>query len=128
MVAAFYRNSAIHYFIDRAIAELVLLSDPADAADAVRETFVIAAARLAGLREPERLRAWLYAVARSECLRIASSKKGTPALDEAPDVTDSADWPVKLDATAMSHPISVSASPGANRTGPSMSGLAAIRI
>jgi glycerol-3-phosphate O-acyltransferase len=30
MVAAFYRNSAIHYFIDRAIAELVLLSDPAD--------------------------------------------------------------------------------------------------
>jgi RNA polymerase sigma factor (sigma-70 family) len=68
-----------------------LLSDPADAADAVRETFVIAAARLDGLREPERLRAWLYAVARSECLRIASSKKGTPALDEAPDVTGSAD-------------------------------------
>jgi glycerol-3-phosphate O-acyltransferase len=30
MVAAFYRNSAIHYFIDRALAELVLLSDPAD--------------------------------------------------------------------------------------------------
>jgi RNA polymerase sigma factor (sigma-70 family) len=68
-----------------------LLGDPADAADAVRETFVIAAARLDGLREPERLRAWLYAVARSECLRIASSKKGTPALDEAPDVTGSAD-------------------------------------
>jgi RNA polymerase sigma factor (sigma-70 family) len=68
-----------------------LLSDPADAADAVRETFVIAAARLDGLREPERLRAWLYAVARSECLRIASSEKGTPALDEARDVTGSAD-------------------------------------
>jgi glycerol-3-phosphate O-acyltransferase len=30
LVAAFYRNSAIHYFIDRAVAELVLLSDPAD--------------------------------------------------------------------------------------------------
>ena len=30
LVAAFYRNSAIHHFVDRAIAELVLLSDPAD--------------------------------------------------------------------------------------------------
>ena len=30
LVAAFYRNSAIHHFIDRAVAELVLLSAPAD--------------------------------------------------------------------------------------------------
>src|SRR4051794_2258355 len=30
LVAAFYRNSAIHHFVDRAIAELVLLHDPAD--------------------------------------------------------------------------------------------------
>jgi glycerol-3-phosphate O-acyltransferase len=30
LVAAFYRNSAIHHVIDRAIAELVLLHDPAD--------------------------------------------------------------------------------------------------
>jgi glycerol-3-phosphate O-acyltransferase len=30
LVAAFYRNSAIHHFVDRAVAELVLLSDPAD--------------------------------------------------------------------------------------------------
>jgi RNA polymerase sigma factor (sigma-70 family) len=65
-----------------------LLRDPADAADAVQDTFVIAASRLGGLRTPERLRAWLYAVARHECLRIARSKKGTSALDEAPDVTD----------------------------------------
>jgi RNA polymerase sigma factor (sigma-70 family) len=68
-----------------------LLSDPADAADAVQDTFVIAASRLEGLREPERFRSWLYTVARSECLRILRtrrSEKGTPALDEAPDVTD----------------------------------------
>jgi RNA polymerase sigma factor (sigma-70 family) len=65
-----------------------LLSDPADAADAVQDTFVIAATRLDGLRAPERLRAWLYAVARNECLRILRAKKGTSALDEAPDVTD----------------------------------------
>jgi glycerol-3-phosphate O-acyltransferase len=30
LVAAFYRNSAIHHFIDRAVAELVLLSAPTD--------------------------------------------------------------------------------------------------
>ncbi len=30
LVAAFYRNSAIHHFVDRAVAELMLLSDPAD--------------------------------------------------------------------------------------------------
>src|SRR5580692_1949383 len=65
-----------------------LLHDPADAADAVQDTFVIAASRLDGLREPERFRAWLYTVARNESLRILRSKKGTSALAEAPDVTD----------------------------------------
>jgi glycerol-3-phosphate O-acyltransferase len=30
LVAAFYRNNAIHHFVDRAIAELVLLRDPGD--------------------------------------------------------------------------------------------------
>jgi RNA polymerase sigma factor (sigma-70 family) len=65
-----------------------LLSDPADAADAVQDTFVIAASRLDGLRDPAQFRAWLYTVARNESLRILRSKKGTSALDEAPDVTD----------------------------------------
>jgi len=65
-----------------------MLGDPADAADAVQDTFVIAASRLDGLREPELLRAWLYAVARNECLRILRAKKPTRAPDWAPDVTD----------------------------------------
>ena len=65
-----------------------LLSDPADAADAVQDTFVIAASRVDGLRDPERFRAWLYSVARNESLRILRSKKGTSAYHEAPDVTD----------------------------------------
>src|ERR1700733_14214592 len=50
---------------------LASLGEPAEAVDAVQDTFVIAAARLADLREPDRLRAWLYAVARNECQRIA---------------------------------------------------------
>jgi RNA polymerase sigma factor (sigma-70 family) len=49
---------------------LAFLGEPAEAADAVQDTFVIAAVRLGDLREPYRLRAWLYAVARNECQRI----------------------------------------------------------
>jgi RNA polymerase sigma factor (sigma-70 family) len=67
-----------------------LLRESADAADAVQDTFVIAASRLAGLRDPNRLRPWLYAVARNEChrrLRARTAQVTTP-LDEMPDVTD----------------------------------------
>ncbi|HEY6297347.1 MAG TPA: sigma-70 family RNA polymerase sigma factor [Streptosporangiaceae bacterium] len=46
-----------------------LVPEPGEAADAVQDTFVIAAAELAGLRDRHRLRPWLYAVARNECLR-----------------------------------------------------------
>jgi RNA polymerase sigma factor (sigma-70 family) len=62
-----------------------LLTDPADAADAVQDTFVIAATRLPGLSEPDRLRAWLFAVARGECQRTLSSRKA--AAMPSPDVT-----------------------------------------
>src|SRR5580658_9830473 len=48
-----------------------LVPEPGEAADAVQDTFVIAAAELAGLRDRRRLRPWLYAVARNECLRRA---------------------------------------------------------
>jgi RNA polymerase sigma factor (sigma-70 family) len=65
-----------------------LLADSANAADAVQDTFVIAASRLDGLRDPDGLRPWLYAVARNEALRILRSNKGTSALDEAPDMSD----------------------------------------
>jgi len=67
-----------------------LLREPADAADAVQDTFVIAASRLAGLRDQNRLRPWLYAVARNEChrrLRARAAQVATP-LDAMPDVTD----------------------------------------
>src|ERR1700685_3816250 len=60
---------------------LAFLGEPAEAADAVQDTFVIAAARLADLREPSRLRAWLYAVARNECQRI--TRPGRPVFSSA---------------------------------------------
>jgi RNA polymerase sigma factor (sigma-70 family) len=65
-----------------------LLGEPADAADAVQDTFIIAAAKVSGLRDPERLRSWLYAVARNECHgRLRASALATP-LDEAAEMTD----------------------------------------
>src|SRR5580692_3146753 len=67
-----------------------LLREPADAADAVQDTFVIAASRLAGLRDRDRLRPWLYAVARNECRRRmrASATEVMSPPDEVPEVSD----------------------------------------
>jgi RNA polymerase sigma factor (sigma-70 family) len=65
-----------------------MLREPADAADAVQDTFVIAASRLRDLREPDRLRPWLYAVARNVCLRKLREHKaaasGAPELGTPP--------------------------------------------
>jgi RNA polymerase sigma factor (sigma-70 family) len=60
-----------------------LLREPADAADAVQDTFLIATAKLDALRDPGKLRSWLYAVARNECYRRLRSAEATAALDEA---------------------------------------------
>ncbi|HLJ99201.1 MAG TPA: sigma-70 family RNA polymerase sigma factor [Streptosporangiaceae bacterium] len=65
-----------------------ILREPADAADAVQDTFVIAASRVSGLRDTERLRPWLYAVARNECRRRLRAQAALSALDEAQDVSD----------------------------------------
>jgi RNA polymerase sigma factor (sigma-70 family) len=65
-----------------------LLRQPDDAADAVQDTFVIAASKVGGLRDPERLRAWLFAVARNECLHRIKSRKDAAALDDLPEQPD----------------------------------------
>jgi len=46
-----------------------MLPEPGDAAGALQHTFLIAATELGGLRDPRKLRPWLYAVARRECHR-----------------------------------------------------------
>ena len=63
-----------------------LLREPEDAADAVQDTFLIATAKLGGLRDPGKLRSWLYAVARNECYRRLRSGEATSSLDEAVDM------------------------------------------
>ena len=63
-----------------------MLREPADAADAVQDTFLVATAKLRDLRDPARLRAWLYAVARNECLGRLRAGAALAALEEAGDV------------------------------------------
>src|SRR5690242_2758984 len=65
-----------------------MLSEPADAADVVQDTFVIAVPRMSALRDPQRLRPWLYTVARNECLRKLRGRSLQAPLEEAPEVTD----------------------------------------
>ncbi len=71
----------------------VMLNDPEDAADAVQDTFVIAAGRLGGLHDPRKLRPWLYAVARNECHdRLRTTEAGPDEADDlADDLADPAD-------------------------------------
>jgi RNA polymerase sigma factor (sigma-70 family) len=64
-----------------------LLRDPDAASDAVHDTFVIAGQRAGQLREPDRLRAWLYAIARNECLRTLRTRARHVPLEEAGDVS-----------------------------------------
>jgi RNA polymerase sigma factor (sigma-70 family) len=63
-----------------------MLRERADAADAVQDTFLVAAAKLHGLRDPGKLRAWLYTVARNECLRRLRAGTVDSALEEAAEM------------------------------------------
>jgi RNA polymerase sigma factor (sigma-70 family) len=63
-----------------------MLPEPADAADAVQDTFLVATAKVRNLRDPGKLRSWLYAVARNECLRRLRAGKALSALEEAADM------------------------------------------
>jgi RNA polymerase sigma factor (sigma-70 family) len=65
-----------------------VLRDRHEAEDAVQDTFVLAAQRLAQLNDPERLRPWLYAVARSVALRKARTRKRVVLDTEVGDMVD----------------------------------------
>jgi DNA-directed RNA polymerase specialized sigma24 family protein len=50
-----------------------LLADPKLSADALRDTFIVMADRIRGLANPDEFGAWLYALARAECVRVGIS-------------------------------------------------------
>ncbi|MEM8747653.1 MAG: sigma-70 family RNA polymerase sigma factor [Actinomycetota bacterium] len=75
-----------------------MLSSADDAADAYQDTFLTAARKLGDLRDPERLRSWLYSIARNQCrARLRARKRTTPDEDAGLEVG------VDVDMTAEVH-------------------------
>jgi DNA-directed RNA polymerase specialized sigma24 family protein len=81
-----------------------ILPGPGDAAAAVRDTFLIATVRLEGLRDPGKLRSWLLAVARSECLRRRSAAGIRSPLPKLPRPASGDDGPSAVELPAAELP------------------------
>ena len=73
-----------------------MLRDRDSAADCVQDTFCIAATSLGGLREPARLRPWLYSIARNESLRRLRDRRRERPSEDLPDVASSEAGPATL--------------------------------
>ena len=58
-----------------------MLGDRHDAADIVQDVFVIAAERLSQLRDPSRLKPWLFAILRNEVYRRTRQRRRVVATD-----------------------------------------------
>lgn len=63
-----------------------LLGDRDAAADCVQDAFCVAATDLGGLREPDRLRPWLYSIARNHAMRRLRHRYREEVSDEVPDM------------------------------------------
>lgn len=75
---------AVHDYLRR------MLGNPHDAADALQDTFIAAGTRIHQLRDPTKVRAWLYAIARRHAYRTTAARRRTDPLDpfdEGGDVT-----------------------------------------
>lgn len=59
-----------------------MLRNREEAADCVADSFVVMAEKLAQLRDPSRLRPWLYSVVRNECLRTLRARAREAHDDE----------------------------------------------
>jgi RNA polymerase sigma factor (sigma-70 family) len=64
-----------------------LLRDPDAAADAVHDTFLAASHHARQLRRADRLRPWLYAIARNECRRQIRRRVRHVPMEEAGDLS-----------------------------------------
>ncbi|MEU8393588.1 sigma-70 family RNA polymerase sigma factor [Nonomuraea sp. NPDC048892] len=86
---------------------LLLSADSAQVA--LRDTLIAAEAHAGALTTPERLRAWLFALARAECLRrrTAAPPGAAEALAEAPEPDDPADADLRVMAWNAVHSLPV---------------------
>ena len=64
------------------------LTEPADAAAAIKDTFVTASAKVSELPDPTLRRAWLFAVARNECHRRLRATAPSAPLYESAEAMD----------------------------------------
>lgn len=62
-----------------------MVRDRDGAADCVQDVFCIAVTRMTQLRDPDKLRPWLYSIARSEALRLIRDRDRETVSDELPD-------------------------------------------
>lgn len=76
-----------------------MLRDAAAADEALQETFVRAHARMATLREAEKLRAWLYGIARLVVMEQLRARRD--ARDEVPDALDDEAAPTPSPESAL---------------------------
>lgn len=73
-----------------------MLRDRDAAADAVQDTFLLVSNRIGQLRDPERLRPWLYAIARSVALAQARARRRVRPTEVVIDAADPAAGPEQL--------------------------------
>ena len=69
------------------------LRDAEGAADAVHDTFIAAGLHAGRLRDPDRLQAWLYAIARNECHRQLRRRSRHVPIEEAGEMSAPVDNP-----------------------------------
>ncbi|MEV6813771.1 sigma-70 family RNA polymerase sigma factor [Micromonospora sp. NPDC051296] len=93
-----------------------MVREPEAAADAVHDAFLTASQRISQLREPDRLRSWLYAIVRNECLRQLRERSRSLPLDEAgepvADATDPATGVNAEQVRALVHTAVAALNPG----------------
>lgn len=75
-----------------------MLRDRDDAADCVQDAFCTAATRLGQLRDADKLRPWLYAIARNESLRRLRARRRETAFEELPETVSDEPGPETLAA------------------------------
>jgi RNA polymerase sigma factor (sigma-70 family) len=75
-----------------------MVRDHDAAADCVQDVFCTAATRLPQLRQPDKLRPWLYAIARHEALRQIRQRRREQVSDELPEVASGEAGPDTLAA------------------------------
>lgn len=63
-----------------------LLRDRDEAADATQDSFLLASQRIGQLRQPESLRAWLYAIARREAIKRGKARARMVPTEEVNEV------------------------------------------